>query len=361
MTAGSPGNHRFLHALLKLMGESWNNDHKGNFDHFRYGETEKEIVDGKKGLLEMEGCLDELESFHRLLEDERSKDLLVRLLAFRILGHRKVRLPLSRPEYWKALDELAPLSDPAKPLEVRLMRSARNLYSTDLSPLGIPIALYTLPLIVLTLFVLRQYDYGKDDRSVIGAVPGDVVIDGGACWGDSALYFAHAVGERGKVFAFEFVPDNLKVAWENIRLNPHLEKTIRVVEHPLWDESGIRMSFLDNGPGSKVLAGPSPGFEGGVDTVSIDDFVARENLDRVDMIKLDVEGAEQRVLKGAQRTLRRFRPKLAVSIYHNMDDFAHVVHKIDGLDLGYRFYLDHFTIHREETVLYAQAHGGDST
>lgn len=68
---------------------------------------------------------------------------------------------------------------------------------------------------------------------------------------------------------------------------------------------------------------------------------------------MDIEGAEQNALKGAEQTLRTFKPKLAISIYHNMSDFANVVQLIHNLNLGYKFYLDHFTIHREETLLYA--------
>jgi hypothetical protein len=53
--------------------------------------------------------------------------------------------------------------------------------------------------------------------------------------------------------------------------------------------------------------------------------------------------------------LRRFRPKLAVCVYHNLEDFWAIPRYLDGLGLGYRFYLRHFTIHPEETVLFAHA------
>ena len=55
-------------------------------------------------------------------------------------------------------------------------------------------------------------------------------------------------------------------------------------------------------------------------------------------------------------TIRRWRPNLgAISIYHRPEDFFVIPAWIDSLGLGYRFYLDHYSIHNEETVLYATA------
>lgn len=90
-------------------------------------------------------------------------------------------------------------------------------------------------------------------------------------------------------------------------------------------------------------------------TLSIDGLVEREQLKRLDFIKMDIEGAELAALKGAEQSIRRFRPKLAISVYHQLQDFWEIPQWIDSLGLGYRFHLRHFTIHQEETVLFAQA------
>ena len=68
-----------------------------------------------------------------------------------------------------------------------------------------------------------------------------------------------------------------------------------------------------------------------------------------------IEGSELAALRGAESTIRRWRPKLAISIYHRPEDFFVIPSWIDSLGLGYRFYLDHYSIHGEETVLYATA------
>jgi hypothetical protein len=78
-----------------------------------------------------------------------------------------------------------------------------------------------------------------------------------------------------------------------------------------------------------------------------------EQLDRIDFIKMDIEGGELPALKGAERVLRSFKPKLAISVYHNLRDFWEIPQWLNDLKLGYEFYLRHFTIHHEETVLFA--------
>ena len=56
-----------------------------------------------------------------------------------------------------------------------------------------------------------------------------------------------------------------------------------------------------------------------------------------------------------ESVLRQFRPKLAITVYHDFKDFWEIPQFLDRLGLGYRFYLRHFTIHAEETVLFAVA------
>ena len=88
---------------------------------------------------------------------------------------------------------------------------------------------------------------------------------------------------------------------------------------------------------------------------TIDAAVAKAAAPRVDFIKMDIEGSELAALRGAEETIRRWRPKLAISLYHRYEDFITIPAWIDALGLGYRFFLDHYSIHAEETVLYATA------
>jgi len=343
----------FYHLLLKGLSENWNNDHKDNFDFIRFGTPEREIVNPQKNLNEIEQYLDEIESMYFLLGDERSKGILLQLLAFRILGHRKVRLPLSQPLYFETIEKLSQYIDTQNELDVKFPSTTRRLYYADLANLNLPMKLFTTPAIILVQFLLKQYEYTTDESIVIGAMPGDIVIDGGACWGDATLFFADRVKEDGQVYSFEFIPESLDVFKKNMQLNPRLAKSVKMVERALWSESNVKTYYRNGGTGSNVSMQKLDGYNGLVDTITIDDLVSEEHLPGVDLIKMDIEGAEQHALKGAEETLRRFTPKLAITIYHNMSDFANIIHKIDDMNLGYKFYLGHFTIFHEETVLFA--------
>ena len=69
---------------------------------------------------------------------------------------------------------------------------------------------------------------------------------------------------------------------------------------------------------------------------------------------MDIEGSEQSAIKGGINTIMKYKPKLAISIYHSMDDFVNIAQYLKSLNLGYDFYLKHGTIHCEETVLLAK-------
>lgn len=92
-----------------------------------------------------------------------------------------------------------------------------------------------------------------------------------------------------------------------------------------------------------------------VRTITIDDFVQRFFLPRVDFIKMDIEGAESRALTGVADTIRHCRPRLAISAYRSLDDLVELASKISEIERSYRLYLVHHSMHSEETVLYGYA------
>jgi hypothetical protein len=89
-----------------------------------------------------------------------------------------------------------------------------------------------------------------------------------------------------------------------------------------------------------------------VKTAAIDDVVSD---DAVTLIKMDVEGAELEALRGAEKTILKNKPRLAVCVYHKPQDILTIPLYMQSLAPEYRFYLRHHDFdHRFcETVLYA--------
>ena len=85
--------------------------------------------------------------------------------------------------------------------------------------IGYDIELYLSGLGIAIDFIFEQYAYKTVENNIVAVEKGDVVLDLGACWGDTALYFACKTGDQGKVYSFEFIPDNIKLFNINISLN----------------------------------------------------------------------------------------------------------------------------------------------
>jgi len=370
----------FVQALLSKITDSLNNDHKDNVDEDRFGKRKDRYLTNLylsfrqriKGILYQNSIrfgefreltskiVDEVSQFDRGLDvlhdalcDQESKDWLVDLVAYRLLGHQKIKLKTNSKENRETLSLIRRLADKSDFIDVDAKSMQFRLEKFDLSPIGKDIKLYFIPNGVLIDFFIEQYKYSNKDK-IIAAQPGDVVIDAGACWGDTALYFSDLVGPGGKVHSFEFIPNNLRIFVRNCELNPTLRENICVVENPIWNESGKPVFYADFGPGSKVAFEDFGGSSGRTETISLDDYVLKKGkATKVDFIKMDIEGAEPAALEGAINIIKMFRPKLAIANYHSASDFVNIPRWIMNLDLGYELFLDHSTIHWEESVVFA--------
>jgi FkbM family methyltransferase len=134
---------------------------------------------------------------------------------------------------------------------------------------------------------------------------GDVFLDIGANCGAVTLVAARAIG-NGQIYAFEpgnTIRDRLQA---NIDLNPQLKSIIKVVPFGLGLETGKLLYHEDeNYRGNAVLIN-SYGVP--VDVLSLDDWGSREQIKRIDAIKIDVEGMEYEVMLGGKLTLEKYHP-----------------------------------------------------
>jgi FkbM family methyltransferase len=296
---------------------------------------------------------DGLDASYRMLGDDRSRRALIDVLKLRVLGPYHTPLRIT-PHDYRAKQAYA---------DRELLRRRATVKVSD--PWFSPLALYDAPVEgagtvrlhshsvdIVSVFLLGQYGYGSGGHSV-RVQPGDVVIDVGGCWGDTALYFAALVGSEGKVYTFEFDPESLDVLRTNLSLNPELASRIEVVEQAVWDRSGETLAFAQGGRMTTAFAADDGSSARGVQTTTLDDFVVQAGIDRLRFVKMDVEGAELRVLSGAREALQRFAPQLAISAYHKEDDLVRIPEWLASLDLDYRLYLESFSPVEEETVLFA--------
>lgn len=306
---------------------------------------------GIRKFTDIEKYFPEYEYVYNKLETEESRQLFVMLLVFRKMGYTKVKLPLCSDEYMHGIEKIRKMADCTEAIDPNFM--GWKLCKFDLNPLGYNIRLFFEPASVYIEFVLNPYRYNKNGI-VIKAEKNDIVIDAGGCWGDTALNFASEVGENGKVYSFEFIRSNVAIMRKNFSLNLELEKRIVIVEHPVWSESDVKMYCNDFGPASTIQSAYNESHSNEISTITIDDLVLRRNIQKIDFIKMDIEGAETFALQGAIEAIKKFKPKLAISVYHSLTDFFEIPKLIDELNLGYKFYLDHFTHMAGETVLYAK-------
>lgn len=287
-----------------------------------------------------------LDKVYALLNDLYSREMLVYVLVGRLLGAAKYRLPIHFSHAWRSYPQVIACSDNS----TELTRGSIVLNKFDLTPIGHDIRMLSAPMGVFINFILEQYNYGD----IVHTKLGDVVIDGGAFLGETALYFAERVGAHGKVYAFEFMPSNVELIHQNLAMNPQYHTRIEIVERPLWSDSITQLTADDRGPGSS-LRSVNNASEHTFMTISIDDFVRNQSVPQVDFIKLDIEGAELATIEGARTVIMTFKPQLAICIYHKNSDFWQIPQLLHEMVPEYEFYVDHFVpFPNWETVLFAR-------
>ena len=195
---------------------------------------------------------------------------------------------------------------------------------------------------LIEAFLIEQYRL----PNLVEPTEGDIVFDVGACFGDTAFWFKKYIGDNGKVFAFEPVEYNFAILKENIERN----KITNIIPEKvaLSDEEGT-LSILGKGGNAALSSGGSEK----VRVTTIDKFFEEQKLDRVDFIKMDIEGAELGALMGAENTLKKFKPKLAICVYHKGDDLITIPKYIKSVNENYKFFIRHNLTDCRETVLYA--------
>ncbi len=157
---------------------------------------------------------------------------------------------------------------------------------------------------------LGSYEFPKQQRFAAELKKGQVVYDVGANVGFYSLLAACCVGSSGRVFAFEPVPENLVYLRRHVALNA----LAQVMVHPFAvSDAAVSLRFTrgeNRSTGHLTIDGDLE-----VRGITLDDFVFSGGNPPPHIIKIDVEGAELAVLRGAQRVLETHRPLLFLATH----------------------------------------------
>ena len=172
-----------------------------------------------------------------------------------------------------------------------------------------------------------------------GFIPnlGAIVVDGGLCDGGTSVRFAKMGYE---VYGFEPSAKNFEVCRKVAEENNFVAENFGLGSF----KHETTFAQAPN-PGASKL---DPDGTEVVKITTLDAYVREKDLRSVDFIKLDVEGGELDVLKGAATTIARFKPILALSAYHKWDDFWTLMNFVKSIRSDYEFAMRQFVISRED-------------
>jgi len=214
-------------------------------------------------------------------------------------------------------------------------------------------------------FDLVQYDfvcgvhdifYNQYEHGSVAIAPGDVIIDAGAFIGDTASLFNFKSGGDCTLHSFELLDENIELYNLNVTQNGIEPDRVTINKLALSDVSGRTLHINNSQHQGATSITDDKSDNDPISTICIDDYVTKNRINRIDFIKMDIEGAERATIEGAKNTIAQFKPKLAVCIYHLWDDPIVIPKLINEMHAEYRFYFK--WVHLEtgwEAVLLADA------
>lgn len=198
-----------------------------------------------------------------------------------------------------------------------------------------------------SIFITGKYEPAIQKAFAVNVQPGDVVLDIGANVGAHAMILAELTGKTGMVYAFEPTDWAYQKMVRNLFLNPQLK--VMPIHAALTDPNGspIPETISSSWDLTLPLREANPLDAGyarstsGCSQYSLDQWVQNTGIEKVNVIKLDVDGFETRVLRGAVETLRKFKPRIicewAPHHFQNpKEPFQEMIHIL--VRVGYEFY-----------------------
>lgn len=188
------------------------------------------------------------------------------------------------------------------------------------------------------------------DEDAVKLSEKEVFVDVGAFTGDTVQAFIEKTGGKyEKIIALE--PDSVNYGLISKYI---AEKKIKNAElHKLgaWHKRAV-LSFADEMTGSSGVSDDNLN-AGKVVKIEVDSIDNILKGNRASFIKMDIEGSERNALVGAEKTIKKWAPKIASSIYHKREDMFDILLLLKSYLPEYRFYVRNYSDTAADTVLYA--------
>ena len=281
-----------------------------------------------------------------LLSDPYSQYIFDRALVLRLSGHSNYMYPPSHFQPLLGVNNKERFTEPNLP--DNYIGLPLFTYEIDIFHYEESLRLISYDLNIDLINNYRQYLIKRGQKDLYPN-HGDVLLDCGACIGDNSILFAAMVGMEGHVHAFDPTPLHVNFCKLQASLNPQFAESVTINQLAV----GLKTQMLETVSSDVTKISPGKIELDQFSTTSIDDYVNSNNIERIDFIKMDIEGAEMDALNGAVQSIQKFKPNLAISAYHKPSDLWDIPIFIKSLCPDYEIYFDHHSPVRWESVYYA--------
>jgi FkbM family methyltransferase len=177
------------------------------------------------------------------------------------------------------------------------------------------------------------------DKELIPSINNIVFVDGGGYVGDTVSEVIKNFPDYKKIYSIEPIAQNLRIAKRDLAQHPNIEfinQGLSNKEQTLYFNEEKSFSTM---------------FGSGTQSIEVNTL---DNLidEKVDYIKLDIEGAEQDAIDGAMQLIQKHTPILAICVYHKAQDWHKIPKKVLAINPNYKVYLRHYMEGIFESVMY---------
>ncbi|MBE6015715.1 MAG: FkbM family methyltransferase [Lachnospiraceae bacterium] len=176
-------------------------------------------------------------------------------------------------------------------------------------------------------------------NDIVKLLENDIIVDCGGYTGDTVNIYMNRLKEQCKIYTFEPFLDNYNIlesmirskGWKNVFAYNYAVGKDNYEYEATYDADDYEMGFnLHKTSGKKTQR---------VSVRKLDDLL--HDVNKIDYIKMDIEGEERNALYGAKDIIRKHHPKLMISGYHKIEDFWELPYTIRDIDSSYRIYVGH--------------------